>query len=241
VPELGPYRNRDGHGLWYRDPSVSAFHRGGAEARYLPFDRRIHLPLPGDRHAGGAGASSRRGRARHPAACASDDGAVRELFAIDPKVKIIWAHAGMSSPPSAVRTLLDRYREPVGGALESAGATSRRAAVGRRLGEYLYATRSDSSSNRYLGNVPLGAAESENRFRARWLRAIAPAEVAEKIAFWQRRAAVSEIAFVGSVLRSGFPGGGTTPLLLGMHRAPGHHHGGVNDKEALWRTTKSWQ
>jgi len=34
---------------------------------------------------------------------------VHALFAIDPKVKISWAHAGMSEPPQVVGELMDRY------------------------------------------------------------------------------------------------------------------------------------
>ena len=36
-------------------------------------------------------------------------GPVRALFAIDPKLKILWAHAGMSEPPEVIGELLDRY------------------------------------------------------------------------------------------------------------------------------------
>ena len=40
----------------------------------------------------------------------SDDLAIVELFTIEPRLKIIWAHAGMTSGPQAVGALLDRYR-----------------------------------------------------------------------------------------------------------------------------------
>ena len=32
-----------------------------------------------------------------------------ELFTIEPRIKVIWAHAGMTSGPQAVGALLDRY------------------------------------------------------------------------------------------------------------------------------------
>ena len=38
----------------------------------------------------------------------SDDAAVIELFAIEPKSKIIWAHAGMGSGAAAVGALMDQ-------------------------------------------------------------------------------------------------------------------------------------
>jgi hypothetical protein len=39
----------------------------------------------------------------------SDPGAVESLFAMNPKVKILWAHAGMLTTPETVGRLLDRY------------------------------------------------------------------------------------------------------------------------------------
>jgi predicted TIM-barrel fold metal-dependent hydrolase len=36
---------------------------------------------------------------------------VSALFAINPKVKILWAHAGFSAPPVVVGELLDRYAQ----------------------------------------------------------------------------------------------------------------------------------
>jgi predicted TIM-barrel fold metal-dependent hydrolase len=39
----------------------------------------------------------------------SDEVAIAELFTIEPRLRVIWAHAGMSSGPQAVGALLDRY------------------------------------------------------------------------------------------------------------------------------------
>jgi hypothetical protein len=39
----------------------------------------------------------------------SDAEAIRELFTIDTQVRILWAHAGMSAPPSLVGELLDSH------------------------------------------------------------------------------------------------------------------------------------
>lgn len=39
----------------------------------------------------------------------SDAAVIRALFALDPKVRILWAHAGMSEPADVVGDMLDRY------------------------------------------------------------------------------------------------------------------------------------
>src|SRR5207245_2720907 len=39
----------------------------------------------------------------------SDAGAVRGLFALDPRVRVLWAHAGMTAGPADVGAMLDRY------------------------------------------------------------------------------------------------------------------------------------
>jgi predicted TIM-barrel fold metal-dependent hydrolase len=39
----------------------------------------------------------------------ADETAVEELLRLDPRVNVLWAHAGMSAGPEAVGRLLDRY------------------------------------------------------------------------------------------------------------------------------------
>ncbi|PYO57906.1 MAG: amidohydrolase, partial [Candidatus Rokuibacteriota bacterium] len=39
----------------------------------------------------------------------SDEAAIIELFKLEPGLRIIWAHAGMSSGPREVGALMDRY------------------------------------------------------------------------------------------------------------------------------------
>ena len=40
----------------------------------------------------------------------SDHRAVETIFSYEPKVKILWAHAGMSDPPEVVSKMFDRYK-----------------------------------------------------------------------------------------------------------------------------------
>ncbi len=109
VPILRPYRTRADIGTWWQDPSVLAHiesrlalgvHRGIGEFHLFggqtgtPVVRRV-IEL-----------SLRHNLYLH---AHSDEVAIAELFTIEPRVRVIWAHAGMSSGPQAVGALLDRY------------------------------------------------------------------------------------------------------------------------------------
>ena len=110
VPFLRPYHGDVNSANWSRDPGVPAYleerlrrgiYRGIGEfhlfdesdARSAPVRQVVGLAVARDIvlqvHAGA--------------------GAVRALFAIDAKVKVLWAHAGFSTPPEVVGELLDRY------------------------------------------------------------------------------------------------------------------------------------
>jgi hypothetical protein len=109
VPILRPYRTREDIGHWWQDGSILAyleqrlrlgvhkgigeFHLFGGQTGTPVVKRVIELAVHHDiyLHA-------------H-----SDDLAIVELFTIEPRLRIIWAHAGMTSGPPAVGALLDRY------------------------------------------------------------------------------------------------------------------------------------
>jgi hypothetical protein len=109
VPELRPYRTRADMGSWYQDPGVLAyveerlkkgiykgigeFHLSGGQTGTPVIRRLVELAF-------------QQGLVLH---AHSDDAAIEELFAIDPRVKILWAHAGMSAGPDLVGKLLDRF------------------------------------------------------------------------------------------------------------------------------------
>ena len=109
VPELRPYRTAGDLGSWYRDPAVFAY----AEERLR---RGIYKGLGEFHLSAGAGAAPllRRWVALAVARALvmhahSDAEAVRELFALDPRVRVLWAHAGMTAGPAEVGAMLDRY------------------------------------------------------------------------------------------------------------------------------------
>ena len=109
IPILRPYRTRDDMGTWWRDPSIlpyleqrlakvvhkgiGEFHINGKDIRTPVLKRITEIAVQRDLYLHAH----------------SDDAAVIELFAIEPRSKIIWAHAGMSSGAAAVGALMDKH------------------------------------------------------------------------------------------------------------------------------------
>jgi hypothetical protein len=109
IPILRPYRTRDDMGTWWRDPSIlpyleqrlakgvhkgiGEFHIHGKDIRTPVLKRITEIAVQRDLYLHAH----------------SDDAAVSELFAIEPRSKIIWAHAGMSSGAQAVGALMDKH------------------------------------------------------------------------------------------------------------------------------------
>jgi len=116
IPELRPYRKtRDfetwavERGSWYRDPEtvtfiaeelkrgiyrgIGEFHVDGDEADTPVLRKIVDIAVANDLwlHA-------------H-----SDAAAIEKLFAFNPRVRILWAHAGMSTPPEHIGRWLARY------------------------------------------------------------------------------------------------------------------------------------
>jgi len=110
VPFLRPYRSSGELGSWYDDPTVLAyleerlasgayrgigeFHLSDESSAATPVMRRIvALALERDImlhvHSGAA--------------------PIRALLALEPRLELLWAHAGMSEPPEVVGALLDRH------------------------------------------------------------------------------------------------------------------------------------
>jgi hypothetical protein len=108
IPILRPYRTRDDMSTWWKDASIIPYleqrlekgvHRGIGEFHIHGKD--IHTPVLKRI----AAIAVQRNLYLH---AHSDDAAVIELFAMEPKSKIIWAHAGMSSNAQAVGALMDK-------------------------------------------------------------------------------------------------------------------------------------
>ncbi|UCH48642.1 MAG: amidohydrolase family protein [Betaproteobacteria bacterium] len=116
IPALRPYRKtrdfetwRMERGNWYRDPATVMFIEQELE-------RGIYRGI-GEFHANGDEAATPQMRAIARLAegkglwlhAHSDAAAVEHLFAHAPSLTIIWAHAGMSTPPAEIDRMLAAY------------------------------------------------------------------------------------------------------------------------------------
>ncbi len=109
VPFLRPYRTRGDMGSWHSDPAVQAY----VEDR---LKRGIYRGI-GEFHLGAADASGPT--VKRIAELAGerdlflqahvDDAAIERLLTLYPRVRFLWAHAGMSSSAPTVGKLLERF------------------------------------------------------------------------------------------------------------------------------------
>lgn len=109
IPFLRPYRTRGDIGTWTQDLSllpylqerlrrgiykgIGEFHLGAGQASSAVVQKVVELA-----------ASHHLFLYPH-----ADEVALEELIGVRPGVRILWAHAGMTSPPAAVEQILDRY------------------------------------------------------------------------------------------------------------------------------------
>lgn len=182
VPILRPYRSRDDMGGWHQDPAVLAY----VEER---LKRGIYRGL-GEFHlsAGQTNSVVVQGFVRLALRdnlflhAHVDEVAAEELLRLDPKLRVLWAHAGMSASPATVGGLLDRYPNlwvelalrfdvAPGGNLDRAW----RALFLRHPDRFMVGT--DTWVNSQWDRLP----EILDGFRA-WLRQLPP-DVAERIAY----------------------------------------------------------
>ena len=109
VPFLRPYRTREDMSTWTRDPAVATY----VEER---LKRGVHRGI-GEFHLGAAEADGPTvGRLAELARRDNlfmqahvDEAAIERLLTLYPDVRMLWAHAGMSSSAATVGALLDRY------------------------------------------------------------------------------------------------------------------------------------
>jgi len=111
VPFLRPYRSDADRGTWFDDPAIAAFIDGALarERRY----RGI-----GEFHVHGA-ADAKGSVMRHIVELAvardlwlhahCDDAALETIFALDPRVKVVWAHTGFTTPPAQIARYLAEH------------------------------------------------------------------------------------------------------------------------------------
>lgn len=109
VPVLRPYRTPADQLTWTRDSTVLSYvaerlerasYRGIGEFHIAPGQATAAVP------SGLAGLAADRGLFLH---AHTGDVGVQELLDLRPDVEVLWAHAGMTSPPSTVGSLLARH------------------------------------------------------------------------------------------------------------------------------------
>jgi len=109
VPVLRPYRTRDDMGTWTNDPATLTYVEGRLQRGIYRGIGEFHLAAAEANTAvvrGFAELAIRRGIFLH---AHTDDAGAEALLRLDPKVQVLWAHAGMSAGPDTVGRLLDRH------------------------------------------------------------------------------------------------------------------------------------
>ncbi|MGQ0677100.1 MAG: amidohydrolase family protein [Rhodospirillales bacterium] len=110
APVLRPYRAGVGSSNWFNDPNLIEYLEGRLKAGVYKGIGEFHLF-----DATNAGTKQvkrvtelavERGIHLHVHSGAAP---IEALFKIEPRLKILWAHAGMSEPPEMVGPMLDRY------------------------------------------------------------------------------------------------------------------------------------
>lgn len=109
IPMLIPYHTREQRETWFADPKMQSYiedeirsrkYRGIGE--FFLFDGQVDTPVVrrmvelAQEH-------------RMVLHARSDANAIRQLFALGPDLRIIWAHGGMFTPPGTIGEMLGRY------------------------------------------------------------------------------------------------------------------------------------
>ena len=109
VPILRPYRTRGDMGTWFKDPSILAYVEQRFQKGIYRGIGEFHLP------AGEAKSEVVKGFIRLAARSGiflyahTDEIGIEELLNLEPKVRILWAHAGFSATTQKISLLLDRF------------------------------------------------------------------------------------------------------------------------------------
>lgn len=111
VPILRPYRAGVNSGNWFNDQALAEYLEGRLKSGIYRGIGEFHL-------FDAANAGTPQVKRVTELAIERDiylhvhSGAepVRRLFAIEPRLKILWAHAGMSEPPDVIGPMLDRHK-----------------------------------------------------------------------------------------------------------------------------------
>lgn len=111
VPILRPYRSGVTSSNWFNDPNLIEYLEGRLKAGAYKGIGEFHLFDAGNAGTPQVKRVTELALERDiPLHVHSGAEPVRALFAIEPRLKILWAHAGMSEPPDVIGPMLDAYK-----------------------------------------------------------------------------------------------------------------------------------
>jgi hypothetical protein len=109
IPLFAPYRSAADRDNWFESTEILAMMEAAvASGRYRGigefhlYDGQVDTPVV--RRMVALAAERDLVLSAH-----SDPNAIRQLYALEPRLRILWAHAGMTTSPATVGELLDRY------------------------------------------------------------------------------------------------------------------------------------
>jgi len=110
VPILRPYRDRADMDRWFRDRGVIDYVAGRLGRGVYRGIGEFHLLYESEARTPEIRRLAKMAVARDIVLHVhSGDRPVRALFAVEPRLKVLWAHAGMAAPPGMIRRLLESY------------------------------------------------------------------------------------------------------------------------------------
>ncbi|MBI4593747.1 MAG: amidohydrolase family protein [Candidatus Rokubacteria bacterium] len=109
VPFLRPYRTRGDMGSWPSDPAVAAYVEERLKRGIYRGIGEFHLSAPDVEGSTVKRLAELAAQRNLFMQAHVDDVTVEKLLTLYPRVKILWAHAGMSASAATVGRLLDRF------------------------------------------------------------------------------------------------------------------------------------
>ncbi len=115
TPVLRPYHGAIGSSTWTKDPAIADYLADRLEERRYAGIGEFHLFDAADVESEAVRRTVALARARNLMIHVHSGAApIEALFRVDPNVKILWAHAGMSEPAQLVGAMLDRPERRLG-------------------------------------------------------------------------------------------------------------------------------